>query len=59
MSLENRKRQFKMFMERGETELAEDQIKNKDGIDRWKREEEEPTSEEKEEEPKTKSKKGK
>ena len=28
MSLENRKRQYLMFMERGETELAEDQVKN-------------------------------
>ena len=27
MSLENRKRQYKMFMERGEKELAEEQIK--------------------------------
>jgi len=27
MSLENRKRQYAMFMERGETELAEQQIK--------------------------------
>jgi len=28
MSLENRKRQYKMFMERGETELAKEQVKN-------------------------------
>ena len=28
MSLENRKRQYAMFMERGETELAKDQLKN-------------------------------
>ncbi len=27
MSLENRKRQYKMFMERGETALAEEQVK--------------------------------
>ena len=27
MSLENRKRQYKMFMERGETELAAEQVK--------------------------------
>jgi len=27
MSLENRKRQYKMFMERGETKLAEQQVK--------------------------------
>ena len=27
MSLENRKRQYAMFMERGETNLAEDQLK--------------------------------
>ena len=27
MSLENRKRQYKMFMERGQTKLAEQQVK--------------------------------
>jgi len=27
MSLANRKRQYKMFMERGETKLAEEQVK--------------------------------
>ncbi len=27
MSLENRKRQYKMFMDRGETALAEEQVK--------------------------------
>ena len=29
MSLKNRKRQYRMFMERGETELAEQQIRDK------------------------------
>ena len=28
MSLANRIRQYKMFMERGQTELAKDQVKN-------------------------------
>jgi len=28
MSLANRKRQYKMFMERGQVELAKDQVKN-------------------------------
>lgn len=32
MSLANRKRQYKMFMERGEVALAEDQIKGHPGI---------------------------
>jgi hypothetical protein len=30
MSLENRKRQYKMFMERGQVELAKQQIKGKE-----------------------------
>lgn len=55
MSHENRKRQYKMFMERGQPELAEDQLKGHPELLKEIEEEEKPEEPEKE----TKSKKRK
>ncbi len=46
MSLENRKRQYKIFMERGETALAEEQLHSKLNI-KEEKPEEKPKSKEK------------